>query len=135
VTPAQFAYLDGYVRDLADRMGLKDWRIEVDRELTSDSVNARVICPDPYRRAVITLGSDFAGESAEDQRGAFVHELLHVHTWEMRTAVDTMTAPLMGQGALFAMTRDAVLAAEHPMVETLSLVLAPFMPEFTLPAE
>lgn len=70
-----------YARQLAVRLGLRDWRIEIGDvpPPNSDSSEASTWTAYGQRRAEIYLSDRFLGASPEDQRDTVVHELLHLH--------------------------------------------------------
>lgn len=77
---AQFRSMAQYVIDRAQELGLRDWRIEVERQgRTGERVLAHAEVTYGRRCITITLGELFWEESAEDQRDTVVHELLHAH--------------------------------------------------------
>jgi hypothetical protein len=69
-----------YFRDLADRMGLRDWLIFISPERPRDATDvANVLCWEGRKRATIRLSEDFLGDTPEDQRHTACHELIHCH--------------------------------------------------------
>ena len=68
------------VRQTADLLGLRDWRIEVSPEPpASDDVIAQVT-PFPSRRmARLQVGVGWGGLTLDEQRRALCHELVHLH--------------------------------------------------------
>lgn len=69
-----------YVRDLADRLRLRDWTVVVkDDEPEDKDSHASIHCVYGRKRALLRLSDDFLGDDPEDQRHTVVHELLHCH--------------------------------------------------------
>lgn len=71
-------WLDGYVRLVADALGLTDWTIRVERR---DDEECTAECAAIYGRryATIRFDSEFFAVSPEEQRVIVIHELLHCH--------------------------------------------------------
>jgi hypothetical protein len=109
-----------YFREVADRMRLKDWTVEVAPDPPADSgALAEVVCTYGRLWATVRLGDGFLVRSPEEQRHAVVHELVHCHT------------DLAAQIALEAMP-EAVKAVfrrlkEHE-TDALAEIIAPHMP-------
>ena len=77
-----------YARSIADNLGLKDWRIEVQRNRPdSPGAGASFSAIMGRRYARIYLGHAFLAGTPEEQRHYMVHELLHAHTDDIDTAV------------------------------------------------
>lgn len=91
LTERQHARLERYIRRVADGMGLRDWRFMLERDLTSDDVDARIRWPFGQRYAEITLGEPYFEASREEQRETVVHELLHCHFAAAQDAVSRST--------------------------------------------
>lgn len=74
--------LKRYVREIADQMGLKDWRIDLPDELPPDDQMGNCATSNGQRLAVIRLADH--GDDAEELRNTVVHELLHAHMMPLR---------------------------------------------------
>lgn len=69
-----------YFRALADRFGLKDWRIEaVDESPSSPTASLSVICIEGRKWARIRMSEDWLRDTEQAQRHDAVHELIHAH--------------------------------------------------------
>lgn len=69
-----------YVREVADRMGLKDWLFHIHDEPTESSEAAAEIYPTFGRKvATIHFSDRFLDDSPEAQREIVCHELIHCH--------------------------------------------------------
>lgn len=76
----QVARLRPYVRDLAGRMCLKDWRVEVLEDTPSQKWHgADIETISGKKDARIRLCLDFFGKPPEFQREYLCHELIHLH--------------------------------------------------------
>lgn len=77
--PRRQAFLP-YIRDLADRLRLRDWTINLSDEGTDRANVVALICvADQRKYADLYLSDDFLDKSPEEQRHCVVHELLHAH--------------------------------------------------------
>lgn len=83
-----------YLRDLAGRMGLKDWRLRIDdKPPASDGASASVWMRRGGKEAIVMLSEWFLDQPPERQREDLVHELIHLHHMPMDgVAEDTMDA-------------------------------------------
>jgi hypothetical protein len=70
----------GYVREVADRLRLRDWAVVVKDDGPEDG-DAHASCHCVYGRklALIRLSDGFLDDPPEGQRHSVVHELLHCH--------------------------------------------------------
>lgn len=76
-----------YLRELADKMELRDWSISTPPETSPDGSAASVNCLIGRKIAVIRFSCDFDSYSRDQQRHFCVHELLHVHMWGVTQAL------------------------------------------------
>jgi hypothetical protein len=74
---AERAYWQGYARDLADRMGLRDWVVQIGRSPADDGMDGECRCTYGRRSIAIWLSADFERRTPEDQRWTVTHELCH----------------------------------------------------------
>jgi hypothetical protein len=109
-----------YFRALADRMGLKDWTIEVLDDSPSDSgALASIYCIEGRKVGRVRLSEDFLRDTEERRRHTAVHELAHcLHAVAMHLASRRLDAAAYG---------DWLLAFEYGIDATAD-VLAPHMP-------
>ena len=79
-----------YVRQLADILHLKDWRIDVYEDAPGDP-NAIASCNpiDGRKYAVIRLGESFLTDTPDDQRQTLTHELMHCHLGPMARMIES----------------------------------------------
>ena len=107
-----------YVRQLADMLRLRDWRVEVSEEGPGASDAIASCAPVQGRKyAVIRLAESFLTDPPADQRHTLTHELLHCHFGPFCRAiesVDAMSAPIS-------------LAMEY-CVDGLADAIAPLLP-------
>jgi hypothetical protein len=86
----------GWLRDAADRLGLRDWVVEVSDDPCEEGSYATVTCTSGARHATVKLAADFHDEPLPLQRQVLVHELLHCHLDALSSIV---TEDLDGQVA------------------------------------
>ena len=76
-----------YIRDLADRMELRDWRLAVsDYGPSNPAHNASITIANGKKYALIELSDNFLDTAPPEQRKSCVHELVHCHVeaaWEV----------------------------------------------------
>jgi len=91
--PKDRKYLQGYIREIADRLGLKDWRCGLSTaELSAADedgfhVTAEAVVPAGYKHGHIRVCPCFAEHTPAEQRNVIVHELLHFHFSPARECV------------------------------------------------
>lgn len=109
-----------YVRDLADRMCLKDWRVELQAdEPDQKHYNADISTVPGTKNARIRLKRDFFEDSPEEQRRGICHELVHLHLDEVDNFVEKLlTGDQMGS---FNTLREVA-------VDEIAHAIAPGMP-------
>ena len=66
-----------YVRQIADRMALKDWQVDIHEDLPSGDGFASVDPPHGRKIANVRFSEDFLNSNAKEQRHTVVHELVH----------------------------------------------------------
>lgn len=123
----QHAFWLGYIRQLADLLGLKDWRIELDRDPTNrEGAGASNYTYYGRKKADITFGPSFLVQSPEDQRYILAHECLHCHFDHIHKGVIAY-AESKGDGdeSYFA---QAHLRDFENIVDTVAVIVAPFLP-------
>lgn len=88
--------LAAYFREVADRIGLRDWTIELnyEEETPVSSAHASVECVYGRRLCVVHFGPSFWTQSREEQRNTVVHELVHCHLDPMDAVVRDMETQL-----------------------------------------
>ena len=85
---ADHAYWTAYARTLADGLGLKDWEVVIKRETPDDGhAGASMLTVTGRRLVWIKLGDGFLANTPEMQRHYMLHELVHIHTDDIDTAM------------------------------------------------
>lgn len=107
-----------YIRQLADALHLRDWRIEVSEELPAGE-NSIASCQPVYGRkyAVIRLSEGFLNDDHDEQRHTVIHELLHCHTGPMNRLLEA-------EESFTASVRQTM----EYMVDGLADAIAPLLP-------
>jgi hypothetical protein len=129
--------LGKYVRDVADRMGLRDWslRLDVEDDVTSTNHGYRgasgmmASCTVPHGRktAFIAIDGTWHGWEPEELRTTVVHELLHIHTVPMLWATQNIKH-VIGEGALWGMFDSSFDDAHESMVDAAASAWAETLP-------
>ena len=105
ITEEQYQNIRAYVRDIADKLELRDWTTMVSREfdLPKDAAASMRVT---YGRKFVTiwLGKHFFDNSPEYQRHTICHELIHVHFYGWRWAFNNLK---------FTVNRDVFTVVEH----------------------
>lgn len=126
MTDDQYAFWTAYVRAIADQLGLRDWNVIINRDIPETDFRA---CAHPARgrrSGGITLAQLFFNGSPEEQRQTIIHELLHMHTDDVDTAVFHVKEQLGSDvlHVLFTTVRDRI----EFVVDNVATAIAPFYP-------
>lgn len=116
----------GYIRHLANRMGLTDCRLCVTADDGDSENHATVECTRGRNVAVICLGAEFWKDSQEGQRDTIVHELLHIVTRRVKDAPDSLKESV-GR-VVYETWVDRFDEEIEYAVDQLTRVIAPSMP-------
>ena len=83
--------LGTYIRDMANRIGLRDWLIELSNDRPDDD-NCAADVDVVYGRkvAVIRMAPSWSSEKPESLRATVAHELIHCHMNPMRNVLDNV---------------------------------------------
>ena len=73
-------YWGEYMRDLADRLELRDWTVTCDRDYAQPPYGATADCIYGRKSVTVAVCAGFDDWPPERQRQTIVHELLHAHT-------------------------------------------------------
>lgn len=124
-----FVVLEEYMRHAADTLGLRDWRVDVSRNPSSDENRA---CSDfvfGKRHVTVAFNREFRTYDADQQRETIAHELLHCHFDSLTDVIRDELTHLgrLNEGEL-ASVRRAHLRAEELSVDALSRVVSVLLP-------
>lgn len=101
-----------YLRELADALHLKDWRVVLMPGEARPGAIAEVVVTWGQRHAEVRLCEDFPRRPEPVRRNALVHELIHLHMDAVHRAIDHVEGEL-SQGAWRVLERTHRLAIEH----------------------
>jgi hypothetical protein len=127
VNDAQYAAYSTYIRDLADRLLLRDWEITLRRNETRGENYAAVFIFNTENHAVVKLDEDYWGGSREDQREWLVHELLHCHL-DRPDRVMEQLAEQWSENSACQFAKEAHHREIEVCVQRFARLLAPLMP-------
>lgn len=110
-----------YIRDIADRLRLRDWTIELSDEGTgNDDLVALVRVADGRRFARLYLSDAFLDLTPERHRHTVVHEMLHLHFgWAGNWAREKIAGDS---------ERDTFVRLHEIGIDGLADAIAPLMP-------
>lgn len=132
MTNSQMRSLGRYVSDIAQMLGLDDWKITVHAEEPGDAIDgsdaiASVSCTYGRKIASLRLGKDFLNSPPEEQRHVLVHELIHVHMWGVLALVRTTLPKMLGESAYDVLLTALTQQDEHA-TDALATAVAPMLP-------
>lgn len=127
MTAARQARWQAYLRSLADLLGLRDWRVELEDEpCDSQTAAACVRCIYGQKHAYVRLGRGFDDESPGLQRHYLVHECLHLHLRlldDVMVNVGNRLAP-----DTYSALRDTFDDAEEVAIDGIGWAVSQFLP-------
>lgn len=129
---AQRAYVEGWLRASGDLLGLRDWRIEASCYVSQKSSDASSFIRDNTDEIVVSVGPDFVGSDADEQRATLAHELLHAHFYRVTRMAERLFANELGQRTE-AVIETAVEIVEEQTIDRLAHAIAGWLPKFALP--
>jgi hypothetical protein len=125
--------LGEYMRDVADKMGLRDWHLWLSKEPApqdpydkESKVAAHVHVVHGSKRATISFHKDWMHDDPDEFRQNMVHELIHCHTAPMRWAVNNVK--FTASGPMYEVICAAYEDAHEVAVDDISRAWAEFMP-------
>jgi hypothetical protein len=132
-----YQYWSSYIWEVADQMGLRDWRIDIGVE--GNSPDTQVAGADhewkePYPHSQIRLAANWESQSAEDQRIGIVHELLHVMLIRITAVVEVDVKKIVGLETYTVLLANSMLE-EEILCYKLSHLMASLYPLPELPHE
>jgi len=120
--------LGQYVREVADRMELRDWHVDVSHE-PPEYDDAYATCEPIYgqRRAVFRFADGFRERDLEGQRHTVVHELVHCHLASLTSTLEHDAQTVLGKPAATVLWEGARRQLEYG-VDGLAHAIAKHMP-------
>jgi hypothetical protein len=123
---AQHAAYTGYIREMADRLLLRDWVVELGRESTDEGSRAQIAINRERNMGTVTLCDRWFIRTPEEQRTTIVHEMLHLHSARLCRVMTRLQDEVEGDGVRYA--ANAHNEEEEIMVDALARAIAPFLP-------
>ncbi len=122
-------YWLAYARMLADKLGLRDWTVRLDRESGWDdqSIKAHVSVASDSKHATVTFGPTFGSLPTDDQRVICIHELLHLHLDKIMKRVE-MASDTFDDNSLMSVLPDLVRHEIEWGVDAIAVAIAPLLP-------
>ncbi|MCE5322134.1 hypothetical protein LLG46_02335 [bacterium] len=107
--------LCSYIREVADKLRLRDWEFVLKDEPPEDEdVSAEIVPIEGRKRASIYLCTGFRELSPEEQRHTIVHELLHCH---LESATDIIRLDLWEHRVLSQNAYDILIGGFRRQIE------------------
>jgi hypothetical protein len=119
--------LGGYIRDLADKLYLRDWTFHIDHVPCNEDFLASIECAKHQHEATISLAADFRDREPEIQRETIIHELLHVHHENCWRMIQTDLKEPLGKVAYYIFC-DAYRANMELAIDSMNKAIALHMP-------
>jgi hypothetical protein len=132
VTEAQWAALEAYVADLAQRIGVAHWQITVKHEPCGADAYAEISQSIDHHEADLSVCQEFAQRTPTERRYSIVHELIHLHLAEMVGHTNHLQTALGNQ--VFEVFRRVYGTANETATHALARVIAPYIPLCYLPS-
>jgi hypothetical protein len=127
VSVANHDYWQAYIRDIADRMALKDWTILLSDEPADEESEATTFLTNGRKVAKVYLSSKWEGRTPEEQRHTVVHEMVHPHLYPLTNMGEDDIEPLIGKAAHTLWQASFRRELEYA-VDGLADAIAPLMP-------
>lgn len=124
---ARHAAYEGYLREIADLLLLRDWEILLQRNQPTGDVYASVWIVDTENCAWVRLSDAFWGRPLEERREWLVHELCHIHLDRIQRVFEMMTEQ-DPDNAVLTLAKKAHLNELEVAVQRLARILAPLLP-------
>ena len=129
----QHRTVQAYAQDLAGRLLLRDWEVQVFRDPPySDHAYASAELPDSQDKVIVRLCQEYFGYSPEYQRLWMTHELMHAYLTRVQDVMDQLKDQFPDNTAIIFAKQAHHLAIEV-VVQRLARLLAPIMPLPILP--
>lgn len=128
VTKKDHQALSGYIRLIADEIGLRDWSFKLlDEPPDNPDWLADVNCQQGRRFAFIRVRSDFRDSDLSDVRSTICHELVHCHLAPLQHQCDNDLDGLLGRAAAEVFSGGYRRNLEYA-VDAIAEALAPHLP-------
>jgi hypothetical protein len=132
LSEAQRSYLEAWLRETGDNLGLRDWTITATAYIAHDNGMASSFIRNRSDTTEIAVARDFAAQSPDAQRATLVHELLHPHFHRITQLAVELIENELGKRTE-AVIDTALTFQEELAIERLAKAIAPFYPPVNLP--
>jgi hypothetical protein len=126
VNDAQHAALSDYIREMADRLLLRDWEFELRRESADEGARASISLNYNKNDASVVVCDRWFVRAPDEQRQTITHELLHAQTARLRRVMSRLNDEVGGEAIGYA--NAAYSEEEEIVVDTLARAIAPLLP-------
>lgn len=129
----QHDYLSRWLRDAADRLGLRDWRVFASPFAAKDAGYATSFVLDNSDEQWIAVGVPFLGEFDDaERRATLVHELLHPFFHRVTRMAERLYENELGKRTE-AVVDTAVEVIEEQHIDRLAHAIAGWLPAVEWP--
>jgi hypothetical protein len=133
VNERQYRSLERYIRDCADRVGLRDWKITLDREpCENDDHLAAVHAVYVRMSANVKVNAHFDHIDPDEQRHVIAHELTHIHMEADYDFIEENVAGMIG-GSAWAILEPTLRLLREQAVDGVAKGLAQALPYWQCP--
>lgn len=132
LTEPQRAYLEGWLRDVGDRLGLRDWTITASAYVAKDDAMASTFIRNSSDEMEVAVARDFPTRPPASQRATLIHELLHPHFHRLTQLSRNLVENELGRRTE-AVIDAAIEFHEELTIERLAKAIAGFYPAVELP--
>jgi hypothetical protein len=126
VNAKQATKVQAYLREAADKLGLKHWNVTLSVFPLEDEDLQAEITQSECQHAVVKLPERFFGFSPAYQRLVLAHELCHLHLARMDECVQASTEVM--EANVYKLFFCSYSDAEEQAVEAFARLLAPSLP-------
>jgi hypothetical protein len=127
MTPDAKRVLVNYIRDAADKMGMKDWSFDISaRDPLSGAIASTEIWGDSHT-ATVWIGKTFWKYGPRMQREVICHELVHWHTDKLYRAAREVYRNVLGREA-FELSLAALKQVHELTVDGIAAAWARTLP-------
>lgn len=132
ITEEQREYLETWCRNVADGLGLRDWRVRVSAYISRDGSYASSFIRDRSDSTEIAVDRDFVSRPPDEQRATLVHELLHPHLHRLTQLAAELIEHELGKRTE-AVIETAIAFHEELVIERLANAIAHNFPPVQMP--
>jgi hypothetical protein len=134
ISQSEWDALCDYASDIASRLRLCDWRIQIDHARLPDGGDndATISVIDGKKLAKIKLSYEWQSLDPQGKRYTIVHELIHCHEFSMSRMVEGDLKKTLGEH-VHALFWESYKRQLELMVDGIADAIAPLMPPFPQP--